>query len=96
MAQSTSLAKGLLRVGKSWPPDILRPRLQYGNYLVALAQSKQLEKGLTPALVRSQQMLLENSLKDKVRTLKIYSPHTNPLLLVCSVRQDPTSSLVPG
>lgn len=71
MAQSSSLAKELLRVGKSWPPDILRPRLQYGNYLVALAQSKQLEKRLSPALVRSQQQLLENSLKEKACTFTI-------------------------
>jgi len=59
------LGKELLRVGKSWPPDILRPRLQYGNYLVALAQSKQQERHISPALVRSQQLLLENSLKEK-------------------------------
>ncbi|KIM29192.1 hypothetical protein M408DRAFT_120154 [Serendipita vermifera MAFF 305830] len=65
MTAGSNLAKELLRIGKSWPPDILRPRLQYGNYLVALAQSKQLEKRLTPGLVRSQQLLLENSLKEK-------------------------------
>jgi len=65
MSQSP-LARELLRIGRAWPPDILRPRLQYGNYLVALAQSKDLEKSLTPKMVRSQQRLLDNSLKEKV------------------------------
>jgi hypothetical protein len=65
MSQSP-LVRELLRIGRAWPPDILRPRLQYGNYLVALAQSKDLEKGLTPKMVRSQQRLLDNSLKEKV------------------------------
>jgi len=64
MSQSP-LARELLRIGRAWPPDILRPRLQYGNYLVALAQSKDLEKSLTPKMVRSQQRLLDNSLKEK-------------------------------
>lgn len=65
MSKST-LSRELLRIGKAWPPDILRPRLQYGNYLVAFAESKELQKKLSPKTVRSQQRLLDNTLKEKV------------------------------
>ncbi|CAG8708609.1 122_t:CDS:2 [Acaulospora colombiana] len=61
-----TLSRQLLRIGKSWPPDILRPRLQYGEYLVALAQAKQFESKMTPKLIRSQQMLVQDGLKEKV------------------------------
>ncbi|PVF96790.1 hypothetical protein CPB86DRAFT_775579 [Serendipita vermifera] len=60
-----TLSKQLLRIGKWWPPDILRPRLQYGEYLVALAQAKQFESRMTPKLIRSQQMLVQDGLKEK-------------------------------
>lgn len=61
----SGLAQELLKVGQRWPTDILRPRLQYGNFLVALSNSKEHQKGLTPELLRSQHRLIENRLKDK-------------------------------
>ncbi|KAG8820631.1 hypothetical protein FRC17_010098 [Serendipita sp. 399] len=61
----SQLSQELLRIGRAWPPDVLRPKLQYGGYLVGLSKSKEHEKYITPALVRSQQRLLENRLKEK-------------------------------
>ncbi|KAG8818378.1 hypothetical protein FRC19_010684 [Serendipita sp. 401] len=61
----SQLPQELLRIGRAWPPDVLRPKLQYGNFLVALSKSKEHEKHITPALIRSQQRLLENRLKEK-------------------------------
>ena len=89
----SGLAQELLRVGQRWPTDILRPRLQYGNLLVALSQSKEHQKGLTPELVRSQHRLIENRLKDKVGSISSHSPLSKSII-VRFVREDDGAGLV--
>lgn len=68
---SSTLSRELRRIGTSWPPDILRPRLQYGIYLAALSESQ----NITPRMVRASQLLLENKLKEKVRSFhNVFQP----------------------
>jgi hypothetical protein len=81
-APSSALAKELRRIGASWPPDILRPRLQYGVYLAALAESQH----ISPRMVRASQLLLENKLKEKVRSFHSVFPNHAESLIFQTVR----------